>query len=222
MSTSTSKVFVATPVRGNLVHAQYMMGMMQIAKAMPSEIEISLRLGGALPRARDDLSAFFLASTCTHILFIDSDISFTPDDVRTLLGCGKEFVSGVYSKRQGKAEIPARLTGVREGDLWEAEYLPAGFLLISRAVMERMAGAYMKLQYRTESGLRTALWAETFGMASYGGIDSYSGEDIAFCERWRQIGGQCWLHQGVLLPHVGEHTFLPMAPTGAPPKPING
>lgn len=33
-------------------------------------------------------------------------------------------------------------------------------------------------------------------------------EDYAFCRMWQEIGGQCWLHTGLELHHVGRHTFL--------------
>lgn len=215
---STTRVFVATPVRDGRVHAAYMMGLLKYSKNR--ECEISLRMGGSLPQARDELTALFLASTSTHVLFVDSDIQWEPEQVQMLIDADVDIVSGCYTRRQDKPEIPARLTGERQGkdgELWEAEYVPAGFLLIKKAVIERMCGAYITMQYRTNGGLRTALWAETFGAGSYGGISSYSGEDIAFCERWRKIGGKIWLHQAVLLPHVGEKTYMPIPPTGENP-----
>lgn len=170
---------------------------------------MEVQVGGFLPRARDSLTAKFLRSSCTHMLNVDADIGWQPEDVQALLDSGKSFISGCYAKRHDKLEIPAKLTGVREGEkgeLWEADYVPGGFLLIERAVIERMVGAYHDLQYRGAQGMAWALWAEFFEQ----GV-TYDGEDVSFCKRWRRLGGQVWLHQGVTLDHVGDHVFRPDA-----------
>jgi hypothetical protein len=68
-----------------------------------------------------------------------------------------------------------------------------------------MVGAYRHLEYRVPNfGSLWALWASTFEP----GI-TYSGEDVAFCRRWRAIGGKIWLHAGVILKHIGDHVYVP-------------
>jgi hypothetical protein len=81
-----------------------------------------------------------------------------------------------------------------------------------------MAGAYRNLQYQVKGfGLITGLWSPTFEQ----GV-SYAGEDVAFCRRWRQLGGEVWLHRGVVLEHYGETVFTPnetdVTPSFAGPK----
>jgi hypothetical protein len=39
----------------------------------------------SITRARNILAAMFLASDCTHMLFVDADIDFTADDVFSMV-----------------------------------------------------------------------------------------------------------------------------------------
>lgn len=197
-------LFVATPLHSGWLHHGYVAGALQAVSVFAGRIAFEVQNGSFLPRNRDILTTRFLDSGASHMLCVDSDIGWLPEHAQALLDSGKAFVSGCYPKKQPDRAIPGKLTGRREGLLWEAEHVPGGFLLLARSVVERMVGAYRKLEYTTgESGHRCwALWSPLF---EYGG--SYDGEDVAFCRRWRDIGGEIWLHQGVVLKHYGEHCF---------------
>lgn len=52
-----------------------------------------------IPRARNAIVAEFLQSKATHLLFIDSDIDFKPQDVFALLGARRAVVCGTYPKK---------------------------------------------------------------------------------------------------------------------------
>ncbi len=162
-------------------------------------------VGSILPRNRDILTAKFLDSPATHMLCIDSDIGFTPDDVEALLDTGLDFIGGCYPKKQPDREIPARLNGKIENGVLGVEYAPAGFLMLSRECVERMVGAYRKSEYATEHGRAWALWSPPVVAPG----TPYVGEDIAFCNRWSEIGGSIWIHPGVVLSHHGDHCYMP-------------
>lgn len=138
------------------------------------------------------------------MLCVDSDIGWTAADVQALLDVGVDVISGTYCKKQPNREIPARLIGDTDGVVKEAEYVPGGFLLVTRAAVERMVGAYRHLMYQTHRGPAWALWAEMFETG-----ESYSGEDVSFCRRWRAVGGKIWIHTGVVLKHTGDQVFTP-------------
>jgi len=198
-------LFVATPLHAAWLHQLYMAGALQAMTAFAGRIRFDTFVGSFLPISRDVLTKKFLESGATHMLCIDSDIGWTPGDAQKLLDSGKEFVSGCYVKKQAKVTLPAKLTAKHEGELWEAEHVPAGFLLLSRRVVEQMVEAYRaELQYESAFGQTWALWSSLFTKGQ-----SYDGEDVSFCRRWRQIGGQVWLHQGVVLAHAGEKIYLP-------------
>lgn len=180
--------------------------------AFRDRIRIQTQVGSILPRNRDILTAQFIESPATHMLCIDSDIGWKPEHVQALLDTGKDFISGTYCKKQEDRGIPAGLTGKRVGQLLEADYLPGGFLLLSRACIERMVGAYREMEYMAPPfGRIWALWAPLFEQ----GV-TYAGEDVAFCSRWKKIGGEMWMHRGVVLEHYGELAYVPKEERSVP------
>jgi hypothetical protein len=52
-----------------------------------------------ITRARNYLVDEFLRSDCTHLLFIDSDVHYNPQDVVALLALDKEVIGGPYPKK---------------------------------------------------------------------------------------------------------------------------
>lgn len=183
------------------MHYGYVAGALQAMTAFAGRIRLEVQSGSWLPRNRDVLTTRFLDSSASHLLFIDSDIGWKPEHAQMLLDSGKDFVSGCYPKKQADRAIPAETFDEREGDLWRAKTVPAGFLLLSRPCIERMVGAYRKLEYDTTVTRTHALWSQiTEGGCSFG-------EDISFCLRWRAIGGDIWLHKGVKLTHYGEFAY---------------
>lgn len=197
-------LFVGIPLHNGLIHRHCVAGMLQTQIAFRGRCDFETMVGSILPRNRDILTAKFLDSPATHMLCVDSDIGFTPIDVQQLLDTEKDFVSGCYSKKQPDREIPAKLNGLVDNGVLGAVYAPAGFMLLSRECVERMVGAYRKYEYITEHGRAWAIWSPPVGPGM-----PYVGEDIAFCNRWTDIGGSIWVHPGVVLNHYGDHCYSP-------------
>jgi len=115
-------------------------------------------------RARNAAVAHFLEDPeNTHLLFIDSDIIFEPEDVFKLLQANKEVVAGIYPKKyivwdrlkknpeSERVDFPMGGTlTMTEDNLIELEYLPTGFLLISRTAIEKIITAHPELKYRND------------------------------------------------------------------------
>lgn len=215
-------LYLCTPTHDGRVHIPFHRGCLRTTTVFHERIQIASRAGPLVARNRDMLTDGFLDSPATHMLCVDSDIGFGPEQVQALLDLQLPFVAGTYSKKQANREIPADYTGETRGapfatlfadgrrgavidrPLWKCNYVPAGFMLLERATVERMAGAYLRLQYQvTGMGLITGLWSPEFGRGSY------AGEDVAFCRRWRELGGEIWMHRGVVLEHHGDQVYLP-------------
>ena len=185
---SEKSVFVGVPIHDGKNHHACVAGMMQMQTAFRGRCAFETHVGSFLPRNRDILTARFLDSEADYFLCLDSDIGFGSDDVEALLSTNLDFVSGCYAKKQPDREIPARLNGLTGDSVLGAEYVPAGFILLSRACVERMVGAYRKMEYKTMTGRAWALWASTFEPGN-----EYTGEDIAFCKcRIEQVAAICW------------------------------
>lgn len=222
MTRSAPLLYLATPCYGGQAHATYMRSLLAFRPAAAAHgLAWQPDLGGGealIGRGRGSYLSKFLRSEATHLLFVDADIGFSPDAVFRLLDSGRDVVGGLYPKRaQG-------LAALRAGQLaWEADELPeptaagedgfrqvaavgAGFLMISRAAAERLAGAYPQLVAKVGdvrgSGVPDALMV--FDSFVEPGTGRYLNDWQAFARRWREAGGEVWADTRSGLTHMGD------------------
>ncbi|MBP0491770.1 hypothetical protein [Roseomonas indoligenes] len=166
-----------------------------------------------IPRARNALVARFLASTASHLLFIDADIGFGADAVLRLLGHGREVIGGLYrSKRLDREEWVAGFAPGADGlvrsepatGAVEVATIGTGFLLIRREVLTRMAEALPGTRHATDEGILHALFDTAIEPGTESSPGRYLSEDYLFCARWRGLGGTLWCDPAIRLEHRGN------------------
>ncbi len=170
-----------------------------------------------LPRARNDLSAAFLASDYTDCLFVDDDMGWQPNDVVRLLASDKDLIGAVGCKKVMCPDTdPAKwclrmLPGdIHQDDMGaiEVEAVGTGFLKISRVVFERMIDEHPEWKRRGWPNMPEKARAWYYRFFSFDPEDPDEiGEDIGFCREWRRLGGQVWIDPTIKLLHVGEHEY---------------
>jgi len=98
-----NKLFVATPMYGGQCNGLYMkacLDLQGICQQYGIEIRFSFLFNESLiTRARNYLVDEFLRSGYSHLLFIDSDILFNPQDVLALIALDKDVIGGPYPKK---------------------------------------------------------------------------------------------------------------------------
>jgi hypothetical protein len=104
----TRKIFVATPMYGGICGGQYCKSTADLS-SMAAQYGMDVRFfylfnESLITRARNYLVDEFLRSDCTHLMFIDSDIGFNPNDVIALMALSKEdspydIIGGPYPKK---------------------------------------------------------------------------------------------------------------------------
>src|SRR6516164_8514878 len=111
---------VATPCFGGQVSSIFASSLFRLQSAVRSksnlDLKVCLRDGDALiTRARANLMTSFLDDpTATHLLFVDADIGFTPDQVFRLIESGADVVAGVYPiKRVNWEKVQRAIEGRR-------------------------------------------------------------------------------------------------------------
>jgi hypothetical protein len=175
------KLFVATPMYGGMAHGMYVKASLDL-QAIMSKYGVETRFSflfneSLITRARNYLVDEFLRSDCTHLLFIDSDVHYNPQDVVALLALDKEVIGGPYPKKSIKWVSvrdavkrnpniePAELEKVagdyvfnavagtgqfNVGEPLEVQEIGTGYMLIERQVFEKFKEQYPELNYRPD------------------------------------------------------------------------
>ncbi len=229
---------VATPCFGGMVTQRYMQCMYALLRwGAERNIEISLEMLGyesLITRGRNTLVATFLDKpTATHLMFIDADMGFEPDQVERFLAFDRDVVAGLYPLKQfvwnqaaieravggehiGTAALRYVGTFCEDSDLRvedgfaTGEYAGTGFMMIRRSAIERLIAAYPDSHYAAahnqahESNNFYALFDTLIHPVTH----EYLSEDYAFCHRLRSVGGEVWLDTESQLAHIGPHEFI--------------
>ncbi len=236
---TTVNLVVATPCFGGQISMLFAASLFKLQKLVQAYSDLKLKVlfkdGDALiTRARASLISQFLDDpTATHLLFIDADIGFEPDQVLRLLECGAEMCAAVYPiKRIDWDKVKSTIETARPKPAAAAlhyvfevddpnaviektgfvrvRYAGTGFLMIRRETLERMCTRYPQLQYKRDHSIDAATASDNrFALFECMIADdgTYLSEDFAFCKRWTDIGGEIWADLKSTLAHVGPMTF---------------
>ena len=173
-----NKLFVATPMYGGMAHGMYVKSCLDLQGIMTRygvETKFSFLFNESLiTRARNYLVDEFLRSDCTHLLFIDSDIHYNPQDVIALMALDKDVIGGPYPKKSinwGAVASAARkhpdmepkeletlvgeyvfnvVKGTKQFSVTEpleVMEIGTGFMMIKREVFAKMEEAYPLIRY---------------------------------------------------------------------------
>lgn len=239
--THSARLFVATPCFGGQVSSLYAASLLKLQQAVAARPPMTVRFvmrpdDSLITRARATLVTSFLDDPlATHLLFIDADIGFEPDQVFRLLDVDVDMAAAVYplkridwdkTRRALAAEVPnpaaaalnyvVELDGPGEpemrGGFVKVRYAGTGFLLIRRGVIERMCARHPELKFRRDFSAPGQAVADSPNR--YALFDclidedgNYLSEDYSFCRRWRDMGGEIWADLSSRLSHVGSTTY---------------
>ena len=176
-----NKIFVATPMYGGMAHGLYIKSSLDLQTTMNKygiDTKFSFLFNESLiTRARNYLVDEFLRSDHTHLLFIDSDIHYNPQDVIALLALDKDVIGGPYPKKSinwGNVAQAARnhpemepkeleqlvgeyvfnvVKGTKQfqvTDPLEVMEIGTGFMLVKREVFEKMEKEYPMIRYKPD------------------------------------------------------------------------
>lgn len=227
-------IYLAAPCFGGLVNLYFMGSVLRLQEACEARgigLHVELLASDALiTRARSRLAAGFLAHPqATHILFVDADIGFAPENVFRLLDSGKEVVAAVCplkhvdwekaraAAKAGVEDLQAAAIGyvVRfiptpdnsvevEDGIAKVAYGGTGFLMIRREALQRIADAHPELRAVLDDGSEAVMVFDTLLEPETG---QHLSEDYAFCRRWRDLGGDIWADVEARLTHVGHAAY---------------
>ncbi len=193
---------IATPTRNRQFDVEYGVGLMASSGTFGGWMPLTGQSDVYI--ARNTLANQFLAMDTKHddLVFIDSDIAFTREDLKMLIESPYPLVSGLYPGKDA-ASTPIWVPQDPEGDklpapgqFVAAKYIPAGFLRIHRSVLEGMSklvdeyGPVDKPHYQFFNGV-----IEDRHLLS---------EDYSFIKIAREAGFTPYMNTSIRLKHDGR------------------
>jgi hypothetical protein len=175
-------IFVATPMYGGMNHGLYAKACLDL-QSLCMQYGITVKFSflfneSLITRARNYLVDEFLhRSDCTHLLFLDADIHFNPQDVIALLALDKDVIGGPYPKKAIKWSSVKKAVikdpTIEESNLdkitgdyvfnpvkgterftvtepLEVLEIGTGFMLVNRSVFPKFEKSYPQLRYRPD------------------------------------------------------------------------
>lgn len=144
------------------------------------------------------------------VVFIDHDLSWKPGDMLKLLQTKGDVVGGTYRFKADQVAYMGTIHSgpdgrpvVREDGAVKARLLPAGFLKVTAAAVDRFMAGYPALCY----GEKYRQSVDLFNHGAHEGL--WWGEDYAFCRNWEAIGGEAWLVPDLDLTHHSAERAYP-------------
>lgn len=212
------KFFIATPfyeLKGFSPYIESLLmslaGLSRYAKETGIEYEFHHVSGDSYVwRARNTLAAKFMASDCSHLIFIDSDEAWEVDGLYRLIAADADMVGAAYPVKNNwqhfgvtiKTEGPNHYPKVREDGLIYADKVPTGFMKISRKVFEAIKAAEPDNWYwEPGAGGDSEKRQNYFGHIQENHV--IYGEDISFVKRWQATGGEVFVEPRITIEHYG-------------------
>jgi hypothetical protein len=203
------------------------------------DVRLQVQMTGSdalITRARQNVVAHFLGiEAATHLLFIDADIGFEPEQVFRLMDFDAPMSAAVYPIKRIDWEKVAAMAQAGRAPLHKAalsymvefvdagpietrngfarvSYAGTGFLMIKREALVSMIQHYPELRYAHDHKPNDKLAGSPWRSALFNCmIDSETGtylsEDFSFCRRWTAMGGEIWADLESRLTHVGTVDF---------------
>lgn len=222
-----TKVFLATPAFSGKVNVSYAIALAETFALLASkriETQICIHSSGSLLVAeRNRLNKAFLASDCTHMLCIDADLAWPAQAVPALLEYDVDFVGGCYPARGENIFLfrPVYLeNGAIETDgktLVKMNYIPAGFMLIKRHVIEKLHEVFSNQYFKPKDPSQE----DQDGYCIFNTEvkdGEFWGEDFVFCRRIRECGFDIWVDPQIEFDHNGVRGQMANCLTNDPNK----
>lgn len=236
VATGSIKILIGTPCPGGTVTSIFAHALLETQRAFDKRgilLELMLLPGDqSVARGRNALIGVLLhRPDLTHLLFIDADTGWWPEQVLRMVDFDHDVVCGLRpaasldweqvraNAAQGVKDLEAAsldygMTHVNAGgpagtSFAVVEDAAAGFMLIRRQVLERLRDAHPETRC-TVTGMPDGMPNSTYALFN-SEIDPASGayrdEEYGFCRRWRALGGEIWVDLVGRLDHVGSLAF---------------
>ena len=204
------KILIAVPMLHEC-RAEFTVSMLNLMGNLPNtaDFAISVKIGSLVYEARNYLAMKAITDECDHILWLDSDMTFTPEDIFLLvedMDQGMDYVTGLCFSRQ----LPTNPVIAKE-IRWERNektgVVTHGADLYKdypRDQVFEIGGSGMACCLMKTDLLKDV--AESFRLSPYYPMPQL-GEDYSFCWRLHKLGVKMFCDSRVKIGHIGAYNF---------------
>ena len=198
-----ASLFIAMPCYDS-VKINTMLSIFQMIQLLGKggiEVGINTMKSPLIHQSRNYLSSVFLTTDYTHLLFIDSDVEFSPEAVLRMIMAKKDIVCTPYRAKNPDltdhtytVKFPdPKAIPMLPGGLVEIDAGPTGLMLIKRTVFEKIIKNRpdLKIKNRVNPGIPEDAKSHSFYhlFFDFAFDDGYTmGEDLSFCKLARKEG----------------------------------
>lgn len=203
------KILIAVPSYGGLIKNDCAQSLCRLTYALLKDgIENRVVIGNQhfIEWSRNHFATACLDGDYTHLGFVDNDMTFEPRCFGALLKADKSVIGSDYAKRDlGRGSVTKYFSPPRpiENGTTEVFAIGLGLCLIKTAALRVMRDSGKLTKYDRHP-------VEDYNRPIFGFFDRpiESGEDVAFCVRFREIVGEP-VHALLTedIGHVGFMTF---------------
>ena len=190
-------------------------------------------MGTTISIVRNAIVDAFLQSEADLLLMLDSDQAISPEGFAKMIDLNQPVVGCMYPRRRynwanvrldtvtnidqvlyqaseyfGSLALDEKGEAQFVNGFARAEYAGTGILLLRREVFHQLMKHFPELKGR---GLGRDAYPEGHGGQRWGFFNEMQNEegitlteDISFCRRWRQTGGEIWIDGASEVLHIGR------------------
>lgn len=187
---------------GGTIQSLTVMSLMDLLTSYPEPNALSIQIGGYKPHGMNNLVRDAQQINATHLLNIDSDMTFPPDSIQRLLAHDKDIVGVNYRQRGNHTDQDFAVSTVKfpgkgseyrrvnpedfPKELFECAAVGLGLTLINMKVFDKLPFPW----FRTTEDKNL-----------------HSTEDIVFCKDAREAGFEVWCDPTIRMGHVGSYVY---------------
>jgi hypothetical protein len=196
---------IGTPSYDGKLNAQYVDSLLQtlyLASSRKDEVfPIFLCYDALLQRSRNDLFQMAYESEVDYLFFIDSDMSWKPEDFFKLVDSKEDFILATGCKKVDELTYTIKILpeSKLEDEIIEIEGGGCAFMRLSKNVISKIWGNSEEYNEPHKKGKMI------FNISIVDG--ELVSEDISFCNNWRMLKGKIYLDSSINLNHYGNKTY---------------
>jgi hypothetical protein len=197
------KIMIGTPCYDGKVELDFMMSLFNTMELCAlNEIQMTLKtvIGCSLiQKARDELFRIAYETEVDDLIFIDSDQAWTQKDFGNLISPEVDVIGGAVVSKNDNIHYNVKTFDTKfdfHGGLIDSRAVGTGFMRISKRAIKMM---WENAEKYTDNGRE---YRHIFEVKVIDG--QLLGEDVCFCQKWRDLGEKVYVHPQISVSHIGK------------------